>query len=143
MKELDQSHHFFRHIKKSWTHGDFVEPTAFRLRMEADGGFERGLSINWFEYFQTTTPQEAITPLRNILVAKGRTVGGESKFAFLNVRTSKTAAAAYTPIAIVPDKEENDPSHALVKNYEAYNDQVAEELSKVIIAMYPAKTGTP
>jgi hypothetical protein len=141
MTELDPSHHFFRHIKKSCMDGEFVEPAAFRLRTD-DGRLEERLSINWFEYFQTTTPEAAITPLRNILDGKGRKVGGDSKFAFLNVGAAKTAAAQHTPVAIVSDEEENDRSHALVKGYEVYNEQVAEALQKVIIATYPARTET-
>ncbi len=138
MTDLDNSHHFFRHIKKSWTDGDFIEPAAFRLR-EENGRFEKGLSVNWLEYFQQPTPQEAIAPLRDILIRKGRTIGGESKFALLNVGAAKNAAARYTHIAILLDKEENDPSHSLVKGYEVYNDLVAEELAKIIINTFPAK----
>jgi hypothetical protein len=138
MTDLDHSHHFFRHIKKSWTDGDFIEPAAFRLR-EENGGFEKGLSVNWLEYFQQPTPQDAIAPLRDILIRKGRTIGGESKFALLNVGAVKNAAAQYIPIAIVLDEEDNDPSHSLVKGYEAYNDLVAEELAKVIINTFPAR----
>jgi hypothetical protein len=138
MSDLDHSHHIFRHIKKSWTEGDFIEPAAFRLR-EENGQFEKGLSVNWLEYFQTSTPQDAIAPLRDILMKKGRSVGGESKFALLNVGVAKNAAARYIPVAIVLKEEDNDPSHSLVKGYEAYNDQVAEELAKVIIATYQAK----
>ncbi|HUY13591.1 MAG TPA: hypothetical protein VMX16_08175 [Terriglobia bacterium] len=138
MADLDHSHHFFRHIKKSWTDGTFVDPAAFRLA-KRDGQFEEGLSVNWMEYFQRPTPQESIAPLREILINKGRSVGGESKFALLNVGTAKAAAAAYTAVAIVTDAEELDASHALVKGYEAHNDEVAEELGKVIIGIYPAK----
>ena len=111
---------------------------AFRLRKEG-GQFEQGLSVNWLEYFQTSAPQDAIAPLRDILIRKGRTVGGQSKFALLNVGAAKDAAATYTPVAIVLDEEPNDPSHSLVKGYEVYNDEVAEELAKVIIATFPAQ----
>ncbi len=97
------------------------------------------MSVNWVEYFQKATPQEAIAPLRNTLVKKGRAVGGESKFALLNVGTAKAAAATYIPVAIVLDPEPDDPSHSLVKGYEAYNDQVAEQLARVVIDTYPAK----
>jgi len=138
MTDLDHAHHFLRHIKKSWTDGDFIDPAAFRLRKEG-GQFEQGLSVNWLEYFQASAPQDAIAPLRDILIRKGRTVGGQSKFALLNVGAAKDAAATYTPVAIVLDEEPNDPSHSLVKGYEAYNDQVAEELAKVIIATFPAQ----
>jgi len=138
--ELDPSHHIFRHIKKSWMDGDFLEPAAFRLRQEADGRFEAGLSVNWLEYFQKATPQEAIAPLRDIFVKKGRTVSPQSRFALLNVGTTKTAAAIYTPVTIVLDAEPDDPSHSLVKGYEAHNDQVAEELAKIVIDTYPAKS---
>lgn len=138
MTDLDHSHHFFRHIKKSWTDGDFIEPAAFRLR-EENGQFEQGLSVNWLEYFNQSTPQDAIAPLRDILIRKGRTVGGQSKFALLNVGAAQDTAAKYIPVAIVLDEEPNDPSHSLVKGYEAYNDQVAEELAKVIIDTFPAQ----
>jgi hypothetical protein len=138
MHELDSSHHIFRHIKKSWMEGDSISPFAFRLS-EKDGQFEEGLSVNWVEYFETTTAQEAVAPLRELLVKKGRKVGGESKFALLNVGQAKTAAATYVAVSIVRDEEEDDASHALVKGYEAFNDQVALELSKVVVATFPAK----
>lgn len=137
LTNLDHSHHFFRHIKKSWIDDGLVDPAAFRLRRNQEGQFEKGLSINWVEYFGTLTPQDAIAPLRHILTGKNRKVGGESKFALLNVGEAKDAAAQYTTIDIVLNKEKNDPSHSLVKGYEAYNDQVAEELAKVIIDTYP------
>jgi hypothetical protein len=138
MADLDPSHHFFRHIKKSWIDGNFVEPAAFRLTKK-DDQFEEGLSVNWMEYFQRSTPQETIAPLREVLINKGRSVGGESKFALLNVGRAKAAAAPYTAVAIVTNEEPLDPSHTLVKGYEAYNDQVAEEFAKVIIDTFPAR----
>ena len=136
--ELDPAHHFFRHIKKSWIDQDFIDPAAFRLRAQ-DGQFEDGLSINWVEYLEKPTPQEAVAPLREALENKGRSIGGQSKFALLNVGAAKDAAALYTAVSIVRDAEEDDPSHSLVKGYEVYNDQVAEELAKIIIEAFPAK----
>jgi hypothetical protein len=48
------------------------------------------------------------------------------------------AAARYAAVSIVLDAQADDPSHSLVKDYdEALNDQVAEELQKVIRAAYP------
>lgn len=135
--QLRHSDHFFRHIKKSWMDGDFVDPSAFRLRKESDGRLERGLSVNWVEYFRAAAPQEAISPLTEIYRRKNRTVGGESRFALLNVGQAKNAAAKYARVAVVFDWEKNDPSHALVTGYEKYNDQVAEELAKVIINKFP------
>lgn len=137
--DLDPAHHFFRHVKKSWIDGDFIDPAAFRLRKEGER-LEDGLSVNWCEYFEKSDPQDAIAPLRDILAKKGRTIGGNSKFTLLNVRAAKNAAVKYTPIAVVHDEEENDPSHSLVKGYEAYNDQVAEELAKVVITTYPTSS---
>lgn len=137
--QLKPSDHFFRHIKKSWIDGDFVEPAAFRLRMENDGKIDKGLSINWVEYFRKPTPQEAIAPLVEILRKKGRTVNGGSRFALLKVEEAKNAAAKYTTVAVVLDKPKDDPSHALVTGYEKYNDQVAEELAKVVIKKFPPK----
>ena len=138
--QLKPSDHFFRHIKKTWIDKDFVEPFAFRLRTEDDGQIEKGLSINWVEYFRKPTPQEAISALMEIFRKKGRTAGGESRFALLNVGDAKNAAAKYTTVAVVFDEERDDPSHALVAGYEKYNDQVAEELAKVIINKFPPKS---
>jgi len=140
MAELDPNHHVLRHIKKSWMDGEFVDPAAFRLAKKQDGQLEDGLSVNWVEYFGKSHPRETIPLLREIFEKKGRRVGGESKFALLNVDAANAAAARYTAISIVNDEQEHDPSHALVKGYEKYNDEVAEELSKVVIDMFPAKS---
>jgi hypothetical protein len=139
MDELDPTHHFFRHIKRSWIDEDFIDPAAFRLRHK-DGQFENGLSINWVEYFKKATPKDAVASLRETLQAKGRSIGGQSKFALLNVGAAKNAAALYALVTIVRDEEPDDPSHSLVMGYDAYNDQVAEELAKVIIEVFPAKS---
>lgn len=120
--------------------GEFVDPAAFRLAKKQEGRFEDGLSVNWLEYFGKSQPRETIPLLREIFEKKGRTVGGESKFALLNVGRAITAAARYTAISIVNNEQENDPSHALVKGYEQYNDEVAEELCKVVIDLFPAKS---
>lgn len=137
--ELDPSHHVFRHIKKSWMDGDFIEPAAFRLRRQDNGQLEKGLSVNWVEYFKKHIAEEAVPSLREIFIKKGRNPGGKSKFALLNVGASKAAAARYTNITIVHDEEKDDPSHSLIKDFEAFNDQVAEELAKTVIAAFPVR----
>jgi hypothetical protein len=86
--------------------------------------------------------QDVIARLRDILIRKGRSVGGESKFALLNVGQAKAAAAEYIPVAIILDEEGDDPSHSMVTGYEAYNDQVAEALAKVILATFAAQTAS-
>lgn len=141
MKELDPKHHFFRHIGASFLYDDgSIGHTAFRLKQDmTTGQLEDGLSVNWVEYFGKADPKEAIAPLRSIIEGKGRKVGAQSKFALLNVDSAKAAAAKYINIVVVPDAEPNDASHALVKGYETFNDQVALELAKVVIATYPAK----
>jgi hypothetical protein len=121
---LDHSHHVFRHIASSRIDGDYIDPSAFWLR-EKDGKLEEGLSVNWLEYFRVPTPQDAVAPLVDILQNKGFTVRASSRFALLNVGAAKDAAARYTSIAIILDTEVNDPSHALIKGYEAHNKQVA------------------
>ena len=136
--DLAPTDHFFRHIKKSWTDNGFIDPAAFRLSEKEINNPDDGLSINWVEYYGTSTPQEAVAPLVTVLEKK-RKIGGESRFALLNVRAAKDAAAPNTPIAIVMDREDVDPSHALVKGYASHNDQVAEALQKIIIASYQAK----
>jgi hypothetical protein len=146
MSELDPSHHIFRHIGGASIDGDFIDPAAFRRKEKEDGRLEVGLSVNWVEYFQKPTPQEAIPPLLDIFAKKGRRVGpkSQSQFALLNVTGAKDAAAKYAAVAIVLDEQENDPSHALIKDYEpALNDHVAEELAKVVIDLYPARPQTP
>jgi hypothetical protein len=98
-----------------------------------------GLSVNWCEYFQKPTWIEAIAPLREILLNKGRSVGGESRFALLNVDSAKKTTSKYVIISIVLDEKDDDPSHSLIKGYDAYNQEVAEELAKVVIATYSAR----
>lgn len=137
MPELDPSHHVFRHVKKSWMDGDFINFRAFRLRQDADGTFEDGLSVNWVEFFQKPRPQDAIGPLKQILAQK-RTIAPSSKFALLNVEGAKTAAGTYTSVSIVHDPEPDDPSHALIQGFALLNDQVAEELSKSVLSVYPS-----
>jgi hypothetical protein len=117
--------------------GEFVDPSAFRLA-EKSGRLEPGLSVNWVEYFQKTKPNEAVGPLRETLLAKGRTVGRNSRFALLNVGEAKRAAAMYAAVSIATDDDPQDPSHAQISRYEAYNDEVAEELAKVVITTFPA-----
>jgi hypothetical protein len=139
MADLDPSHHIFRYVGGGSIEGDFIDPAAFR-RKTKDGKLEEGLSVNWVEYFQKSTPKEAIAPLREIFEKKKFRIGATSKFALLNVGAAKAAAARYTSVSIVMDAQENDPSHSLIRDYdEAFNDQVAEELQKVIIDSFSAK----
>jgi hypothetical protein len=141
MSELDPSDHILRHIGGARIDGDFIDPAAFR-RKKKNGQLEEGLSVNWVEYFRKPTAQEAVPPLLDIFAKKGRKISqkSQSKFALLNVGTAKNAAAEYTTVAIVLDAEEHDPSHSLVKDYdEALNEQVAEQLAKVIIATFPSR----
>jgi hypothetical protein len=138
MADLDLSHHIFRHVGGAAIDGDFIEPAAFRRKKKEHGQMEEGLSVNWVEYFQKPTPQEAVPLLRDVFLSKGRKVGANSKFALLNVGAAKTAAMVYATIAIVLDEQDDDRSHSLVKDYdEALNDQVAEQLAKVIMKAYP------
>jgi hypothetical protein len=96
--------------------------------------------VNWVEWFGTPTPEEAVQPLRNVFIRKGFTVGATSKFGLLNVAAAKVAASKYAAVSIVLDKQPNDESHSLVKDYdEALNDQVAEQLHKAMITSYPTK----
>jgi hypothetical protein len=59
----------------------------------------------------------------------------------LNVESAKAAASEYAAVSIVLDKQPDDGSHSLVKDYaEALNDQVAEQLHKAMITSYPTKS---
>jgi hypothetical protein len=139
MADLDPSHHIFRYVGGGSIEGDFIDPAAFRRKIK-DGKLEEGLSVNWVEYFEKSTPKEAIAPLREIFEKKKFKIGATSKFALLNVGAAKTAAARYTSVSIVLDAQENDPSHSLIRDYdEVFNDQVAEELQKAIIDSFSAK----
>ena len=141
MNELDSSHHIFRHVGATKIHDDFIDPEAFALRTDDETGevIEPGLSVNWVECFRQSSPQAAIAPLRRILEKKGRTVGGKSGFALLNVGAAKAAAAKYVAVSIATDNDPQDPSHATVTGYRDYNVAVSEELAKIVIATYPAK----
>jgi hypothetical protein len=141
MNELDSTHHIFRHIAKTSIHDGFIDSAAFRLRTERGTGviIKRGLSVNWVEYFAAATPQEALGPLRRVLETKrnSRRVGGESRFALLNVGDVKRSAAKYCDVVVVSEEEEGDPSHAEIQGYDQYNDLVSEQFLKVVLAAYP------
>lgn len=134
---IDSEHHILRHIKKSWMDGEFVEPAAFRLR-EIDGQIENGLSVNWAEFFDSDKPEEAVRLICEVFRQKGRSIGGSSKFAFLNVHEAIEAGSKHTSIYVEHDPQQDDESHALIKGYENYNDLVAEELAKAIKHLFPA-----
>jgi hypothetical protein len=139
MADLDPSHHIFRYVGGGSIAGDFIDPAAFRRKVK-DGKLEEGLSVNWVEYFDKATPKEAIPPLREIFDKKKFKIGATAKFALLNVGAAKTAAAKYASVSIVLNAQGDDPSHSLIRDYdEALNDEVAEELQKIIIDSFPAK----
>jgi len=137
--ELAPGDHIFRHIKKSWIDDDFINPAAFTLRSIGNGQFEDGLSVNWVEYFGMKSAREAVTPLVKVLEGKGRKIGGQSRFAVLNVKRAIEAASQYTSIKIALHSEDLDQSHTLIKGYEQFNAQVAEAIHGVIIHHYAAK----
>jgi hypothetical protein len=87
MATLPDDHHVFRHIKKTWMDGDFVDPAAFRLRMDFETGavIEKGLSVNHVEHFKARSPRDAVPLIAKAFEAKKRKVGGESKFALLRL----------------------------------------------------------
>jgi hypothetical protein len=75
-----------------------------------------------------------------VLEQKGRKISVNSRFALLNVNAAVNAAAEYTSILIATDGDEQDPSHVLVTGYEAYNDQVAEKFSHIVMALFAPHT---
>ena len=138
MRELDRDQHVFRHVKRSSMDGDFVEPAAFRLTPK-NGVLEDGLSVNWVEYFGKPTPHEAVALLREILIKKGRTVSGTSRFALLNVGAVKDAAAMYAVVSVATDDDPQDPSHTQITGQTAFNDEVAEGIATSVITTFPSK----
>jgi hypothetical protein len=137
--EIDDADHIFRYVGGGAIDGDFIDPAAFRRKMK-DGKLEEGLSVNWVEWFRTSTPRETVQPLRDVLLKKNFRVGPTSRFALLNVGRAKQSVSKYASVSIALDEEPDDQSHALVKDYdEALNEQVAEQLAKAIIATYPTK----
>ena len=81
--------------------------------------------------------QRAIPVAEQAMLANiGRTVVCTDTRAVVDA--AKAAAKQYVDIVVVSDAEPSDESHALVRGYEAYNDQVAEELAGIVIATYSA-----
>ena len=137
-KHINSEDHIFRYVGGASIDGDFIEPAAFR-RKEKDGQMEVGLSVNWVEWFGKQDPLDAVRPLSQIFMQKNFKIGKTSRFALLNVGEAKAAAAKYAQITIVLDCQPNDASHSLVTNYpESLNDQIAEQLAKIVTATYPA-----
>jgi hypothetical protein len=137
--ELDPDHHIFRYVGGSLIDGDEVDSSAF-WRKEKDGQLEVGVSVNWVEWFGVPTPEEAVQPLRQVFEKKNFKTGATSRFALLNVGQAQTSAAQYAVVSIARNPEPDDESHSLIGDYDAaLNEQVAEQLKKVIIATYPTK----
>jgi hypothetical protein len=78
--------------------------------------------------------------LRDVFVAKKRSIGATAECAMLNVGAAKEAASRYADVSVILNAEPIDKSHSLVTGYaDALNDQVAEQLQTAISARYPAR----
>jgi hypothetical protein len=138
--DLDPAHHIFRYVGGGSIEDGVIDSSAFRRKKMPDGTLESGLSVNWVEWFNTATPAEALQPLRDVFVAKKRSIGATAECAMLNVGAAKEAASRYADVSVILNAEPIDKSHSLVTGYaDALNDQVAEQLQTAISARYPAR----
>src|SRR5260370_34483177 len=114
LPEVPSDDHVLRHVTASAIDGDFVDPSAYRLKTLPGGTMEEGLSVNWAEYFKKATLAETVPLVVTALEGKGRTIRRTHKLAGINVGRAVAAASAYVAIRFIKDPEPKDPSHALV-----------------------------
>jgi hypothetical protein len=139
MPELDDLDHVFRHLKMTWVQDDFVDPDAFRRRPED----VNGISVDWVEYFGQATPRDAVTHVRAAHLAKGRRVGGQSKYGLLNVGKTKAGLLGHCALSFFNPQDPNDPSHSFIDGTAVDDDIAAELIGRTIIDVFPAVGNGP
>lgn len=136
---IPDSDHASRHVSATSILSDGrVSGQAFRRRAEEDY-----LSINWVEYFGQIDRSDALREVRNALLAKGRAVGKNSKFAVINIghmaRHIKNEANMELHVKHEPTPK--DPSHAGIFNMPKDDSLIGSLIAQIVgtDAIYPAQ----
>ena len=139
--DLPENDHIVRYVKPRNVEDGQVSIAEFRLREN-----EKGVSVNWLEYYENLSKKEQLAEVR---VASRLVLRKNGKFAELNVGRIKDFLAeellglrvVHTPL----DAEEEfpaDPSHSEITGLPSSNseqaDLIAEMIAKCVCDFHPA-----
>ena len=139
-KELPDTDNVVRHVGRSkFDEYGKVTRGAFYLN---EG--ETALSVSWLEYFQVDTKDEQLVQVRQKI---GRKLGRESRFAELNVGTTKECVNSQAnqhkrTIAFSHDPTDKNPSHSIITGMPTRESSTSRIVAKLIadsvVAVHPA-----
>lgn len=136
-KEIRDDGHVVRHCKRNHIDTDGTPlPAAFELRVN-----EEYLSVNWLEYFGTSSIEENLVCVCKEIL-KHRSTTKRERFVVLNVKDVKSTIKKEFDITLsIKDLQEEDyPSHAGIWWY-TNDDDVLHELAEIVEKddVYPAQ----
>ncbi len=105
---------------------------------------EEYLSVNWLEKTGATARADQLRIVRRHLIAKGRTLTVQGRFAILDVDATCDYVREQTAglrLLSAHDEEELplDPSHAGIYGYDASDGPIADLIVDLIDEQYPAR----
>ena len=134
MALLCSAHHIVKYCPK-WQLDDNHRPTtaAFYLR----NCCEKGLSVNWVEYFGAPTKADALEQIKCVIQLNRKRSG---RFVLINVGEAQRAALQVgRKIAVERDPTCKDKSHCLITGYpEPKDDSLALALREQVRKVLPA-----
>ena len=134
-KDLPENDHIVRYVKPSSLEFEQMNIAEFRLREDRPG--EKGVSVNWLEYYKNLSKKEQLEEVRKVFRLKLRKKG---RFAELNVGEIKRFLSEELPdlrIIHTPlDAEGNflaDPSHSEITGLPSNNPEQSDLVAQVIV----------
>ncbi len=104
---------------------------------------EESLSVNWLEFFKSSSRKSEIAELRRVYSTKFN-VGARAKIAVLNVGevrdTVLTESQDNRKLEVLHAPEEKDPSHSGIYNLRNDDELIAELILETIRETYPARS---
>ena len=139
--DLPEDDHVVRYVKPRNVEDGRVSIAEFRLREN-----EKGVSVNWLEYYENLSKEERLVEVR---LASRLVLRKNGRFAELNVGRIKNFLAEELPglrvIHTPLDAEEKfpaDPSHSEITGLPSDNseqaDLIAEMIAKCVCDLHPA-----
>ena len=139
--DLPETDHIVRYVKPRNVEDGRVSIAEFRLREN-----EKGVSVNWLEYYENLSKEEQLAEVR---VASRLVLRKNSRFAELNVGRIKDFLAeelpglrvVHTPLA-AEEEFPADPSHSEITGLPSGNseqaDLIAEMIAKCVCDLHPS-----
>jgi len=119
-----------------------IDGSAFRLKKKA-GVWEEYLSVNWLEHLEPEDRQRQLERLRAVFIAKGRTLGAQSKFAVHQVGPLRDHVRSNSPdnraLDVVHEPFDDDESHSGVYGLEAEDDLISDRIAECVQEIHPGQ----